>query len=76
VNGRTYEDVKQSVETRIDETLEKEEFHIYDAEWWRNVCVGYFQQFSKRNLPEGVRPLGVPIDSVCWFMTRTTGWSS
>ena len=39
-NGRTYEEVSGSVKTRIDSTLAKEEFHIYDADGKRYVDGG------------------------------------
>jgi len=35
-----------------------------DAEWWRDACVGYFQKSSKRDLPQGVRPINIPIDTL------------
>ena len=46
------------------ETAAKLEIQQHDAEWWRDACVGYFQTFSQRPLPQDVRPLRVPIDSL------------
>ncbi|MCR4823910.1 MAG: alpha-glucuronidase [Bacteroidales bacterium] len=46
------------------ETAAKLEIQQHDAEWWRDACVGYFQQFSARPLPAEVSPLGTPIDSL------------
>ena len=46
------------------ETADKLEIQQHDAEWWRDACVGYFQQFSESPLPQDVRPLGQPIDSL------------
>ena len=46
------------------ETAAKLEIQQHDAEWWRDACVGYFQRFSERPLPQDVRPLGQPIDSL------------
>lgn len=48
----------------FDEVTKKLEIQKNDAEWWRDACVGYFQTFSRMDLPDGVRPLGMPIDSV------------
>ena len=46
------------------ETAAKLEIQQHDAEWWRDACVGYFQVFSERPLPQEVRPLGMPFDSL------------
>ena len=46
------------------ETAAKLEIQQHDAEWWRDACVGYFQTFSQRALPQDVRPLRVPFDSL------------
>ena len=46
------------------ETAAKLEIQQHDAEWWRDACVGYFQQVSGRPLPDDVRPLETPIDSL------------
>ena len=46
------------------ETAVKLEIQQHDAEWWRDACVGYFQAFSERPLPQEVRPLGMPFDSL------------
>ena len=46
------------------ETAAKLEIQQHDAEWWRDACVGYFQAFSERPLPQEVRPLGMPFDSL------------
>ena len=46
------------------ETAAKLELQQHDAEWWRDACVGYFQAFSERPLPQEVRPLGMPFDSL------------
>ena len=29
---------------------------VREAEWWKGACLSYFQSFSKRPLPNGVRP--------------------
>ena len=39
-NGRSYKEVLASVETRIDSTLSKEEYHIYDANGKRYIDGG------------------------------------
>ncbi|MCR5350978.1 MAG: alpha-glucuronidase [Bacteroidales bacterium] len=46
------------------EVATKLEIQQHDAEWWRDACVGYFQKFSKRPLPDDVRPLDRPLDSL------------
>ena len=46
------------------EVTRKLDIQKNDAEWWRDACVGYFQTFSNKDLPAGVRPLNMPIDSV------------
>ena len=46
------------------ETAAKLEIQQHDAEWWRDACVGYFQQISGRSLPDDVAPLQTPIDSL------------
>jgi len=62
---KTWESLKPYVSTQIfDEVSRKLQIQKNDAEWWRDACVGYFQTFSKRDLPEGVRPLNMPVDSV------------
>ena len=48
------------------ETAAKLEIQQHDAEWWRDACVGYFQQISGRPLPDDVRPLDTPIDSLIY----------
>ena len=62
---KTWESLKPYVSTAIfNEVTKKLDIQKNDAEWWRDACVGYFQQFSKKELPAGVRPLNMPIDSV------------
>ena len=39
-NGRSYNDVLNSVVTKIDSTLAKEEYHIYDADGTRRIDGG------------------------------------
>ncbi len=47
----------QEVQTKLD--IQK-----HDAQWWRDACIGHFQEFSGLPLPAEVRPLGVPVDSL------------
>ena len=62
---KTWESLKPYVSASIfDEVTKKLDIQKNDAEWWRDACVGYFQTFSKKELPSGVRPLNMPIDSV------------
>lgn len=51
-------------ESIFNEVSEKLDIQKNDAEWWRDACVGYFQTFSNKELPAGVRPLNTPIDSL------------
>ncbi len=46
------------------EVKKKLDIQHNDAIWWRDACVGYFQLFSKRDLPTDVEPLQTPIDSL------------
>ena len=39
-NGRSYEEILNSVETKIDNSLAKEEYHIYDADGKRHIDGG------------------------------------
>ena len=55
------------------ETAGKLEIQQHDAEWWRDACVGYFQQFSERPLPQDVLPLGQPIDSLFFRILQSDG---
>ena len=48
----------------FSEVAKKLDIQKNDAEWWRDACVGYFQTFSQKPLPEGVRPIGIPIDTL------------
>ena len=62
---KTWASLKPYVSAPIfNEVTKKLDIQKNDAEWWRDACVGYFQQFSKKDLPAGVRPLNMPIDSV------------
>lgn len=51
-------------ESIFNEVSEKLDIQKNDAEWWRDACVGYFQTFSNKELPAGVKPLNTPIDSL------------
>ena len=53
------------------ETAAKLEIQQHDAEWWRDACVGYFQTFSQRPLPQEARPLRQPIDSLIFKVLRS-----
>ena len=53
------------------ETAAKLEIQQHDAEWWRDACVGYFQTFSQRPLPQEARPLLQPIDSLIFKVLRS-----
>lgn len=62
---KTWESLKPYVsESIFDEVTKKLDIQKNDAEWWRDACVGYFQTFSKKDLPAGVRPLNMPVDSI------------
>jgi alpha-glucuronidase len=62
---KTWAGLKPYVSTPIfNEVTKKLDIQKNDAEWWCDACVGYFQHFSKKDLPAGVRPLNMPIDSV------------
>ena len=53
------------------ETAAKLEIQQHDAEWWRDACVGYFQTFSQRPLPQEALPLERPIDSLVFQVLRS-----
>lgn len=62
---KTWESLKPYVsESIFNEVAKKLDIQKNDAEWWRDACVGYFQTFAKQELPAGVRPLNMPVDSV------------
>ena len=62
---KTWDGLKPYVSPALfGEVAAKLEIQQHDAEWWRDACVGYFQTFSQRPLPEAVAPLGMPIDSL------------
>ena len=64
---RTWLGVKRYVCPALwQEVAYKLDIQKHDAEWWRDACVGYFQQQAKRPLPDDVRPLGTPIDSLVY----------
>ena len=42
-----------------------------DAQWWRDACVGYFQQLNGLPLPSEVRPLIIPIDTLKGKLLRS-----
>ena len=43
----------------VEERLVRQEI---DARDWRDACLLYFQQFSKRPLPAGVEPPAHPLE--------------
>jgi alpha-glucuronidase len=45
--------------THVQQRLARQEL---DARDWRDACLLYFQQFSKRPLPAGVEPAAHPLD--------------
>ena len=53
------------------EAKRKLEIQQHDAEWWRDACVGYFQTFSQRPLPQEALPLERPIDSLVFQVLRS-----
>ena len=62
---KTWESLKPYVSEDIFKEVQKKlDIQKNDAEWWRDACIGYFQTFSGRSLPDGVRPLNMPIDSL------------
>lgn len=62
---KTWESLKPYVSQAIFEEVSKKlDIQKNDAQWWRDACVGYFQTFSKMPLPQDVRALNVPIDSL------------
>jgi len=56
---RTMQRLWQSVKGLIDEERFEHvdallEIQLEDAIWWRNACILYFQNFSDRNIPDGL----------------------
>ncbi|GAA4300348.1 alpha-glucuronidase family glycosyl hydrolase [Aestuariibaculum suncheonense] len=52
-------DYWKSLEGKIDQQRFKEvemllNIQLKEAKWWRDACLLYFQQFSKKQLPQGV----------------------
>lgn len=69
---KTWASLKPYVsETIFNEVARKLDIQKNDAEWWRDACVGYFQTFSGKELPAGVRPLNMPIDSLMHKRVKT-----
>ena len=64
---KTWQGLKPYVAPALwEETDRKLTIQASDARWWRDACVGYFQTFSGRPLPEDVEPLRTPIDSLIY----------
>ena len=51
--------------TAVQQRLARQEL---DAVEWRDACLLYFQQFSKRPFPAGVQPAAHPLE---YFTTKT-----
>ena len=69
---RTWEGLRPYVAPALwEETAAKLEIQQHDAEWWRDACVGYFQQINGLPLPADVRPLATPIDSLIFRQIRS-----
>ena len=69
---KTWAGVKRYVgPTLWQEVADKLDIQKHDAEWWRDACVGYFQQQAQRPLPDDVRPLATPIDSLIFRQIRS-----
>ena len=69
---KTWQDLKPYVAPALwEETDRKLLIQANDGRWWRDACVGYFQTFSGRPLPEGVEPLKTPIDSLVYRSIRS-----
>jgi len=61
----TWEAVKPYVDEDVwNKVQERLVIQEADARWWRDACVGYFQTFSGKPLPEDVAPLEAPLDSL------------
>ncbi len=61
----TWDGLKPYVSEDIFNEVERKLTIQYnDAQWWRDACVGYFQTFSRRDLPASVRPLNISIDTL------------
>lgn len=43
-------------ELRHHEVAARLQRQVSDAEWWKDACLAYFQEFSRRPYPEGVEP--------------------
>ena len=70
---RTWAKLKPYVAPALfDETQAKLAIQLHDARWWRNACVGYFQQFSQRPLPPDVEPLTEAEPTSDWVTTWAT----
>jgi len=51
----TWNKMEQYVdERRFNEVKMSLNIQLKEAKWWRDACLLYFQQFSKKPLPEGV----------------------
>ena len=62
---KTWKQLKPYVSPTLwEEAAVKLDIQKHDAEWWRDACVGYFQTLARWPMPDDVRPLGTPIDSL------------
>ena len=43
---------------------EKLQIQAADAAWWRDACLQYFAQFSRRPYPSGIEQPVIPLDSL------------
>ena len=53
---RPYVDAERHAEVAAYLAIQEKE-----AQWWRDACIAYFQQFSKRPLPAGYAPPAHPL---------------
>ena len=53
---RPYVDAQRHAEVAAYLAIQEKE-----AQWWRDACIAYFQQFSKRPLPAGYAPPAHPL---------------
>jgi alpha-glucuronidase len=49
-------------EARFTEVADYLEIQHYEARWWRDACLTYFQQFSGADIPDGYAAPANPLD--------------
>ena len=73
----TWESVSRYVDSwRYRQIYEKLVRQAKDAIWWRDACIGYFQQFSNMELPDDCIPFQHSADELRKFRLRISNYET